>query len=89
MCPDGEPGSVPLGEVEPISREDFEAAAARGWNGMADESPFRPYCVTVEVKVWGDSPEDAAARAVDVCHSRQRGVRDPAVRDIKRWRDDD
>jgi hypothetical protein len=56
---------------------------------MTDESPFRPYCVTVEVKVWGDSPEDAAARALDVCHSRQRGVRDPAVRDIEPWRDDD
>jgi hypothetical protein len=33
MCPEGEPGSVPLDEVEPITREDFEAAAARGWNG--------------------------------------------------------
>ena len=33
MCPEGEPGSVPLNEVEAITREDFEAAAAAGWEG--------------------------------------------------------
>ena len=33
MCPEGEPGSVPLNEVEAISREDFEAAAAKEWEG--------------------------------------------------------
>jgi hypothetical protein len=29
--PNGEPGSVPLDAVEEITREEFEAAAARGW----------------------------------------------------------
>jgi hypothetical protein len=31
MEPRGEPGSVPLDAVEEISREEFEAAAERGW----------------------------------------------------------
>lgn len=47
----------------------------------------RPYRVTVEVKVWGDSPEDAMARAQDVCSSRSRGVRHPVVLVIEPWED--
>jgi hypothetical protein len=31
MCPRGEPGFVPAIDVEPITREAFEYAAAEGW----------------------------------------------------------
>jgi hypothetical protein len=47
----------------------------------------KPYRVLVEVKVWADSDEEAAALAVDVCHSRARHVQHPAVVEVKRWRD--
>lgn len=31
MAPDGEPGMVPLAEVEEITRDEFELAQRRGW----------------------------------------------------------
>lgn len=54
---------------------------------MTDD--VRPYRVTVEVKVWADSPEDAAVRAAAVCSSRSRSVRQPAVLVVEPWRDDE
>ena len=53
---------------------------------MSDDA--KPYRVMVEVKVWADSPEDAAARAADVCSSRSRGVQHPAVVVVEPWRED-
>ena len=48
---------------------------------MSDAS--KPYRVVLEVDVWASDEDDAAGRAVDVCHSRSRGVRNPAVQTVE------
>lgn len=52
---------------------------------MREPTSERPYRVTVEVKVWADSPEAAMARAADVCSSRSRHVRYPTVLVVEPW----
>jgi hypothetical protein len=48
----------------------------------ADVVLRRPYRVLVEVVVWAADESEAEARAKDVCRSRARGVREPAVRKV-------